>query len=467
LKGGGAILDKLERVSFGVAYEVDSTFDSDKFIKMRLRICHDGENPNKSSFEVGVFEDAKDSIKNIPVLANVIFDEDGNPQFSGHDIDIEEDKVNEGESKIVYKETPIGVIPENCNYEIKEFDGKNYVYCDAYIWREYSNYAEDIIERDKDVKLSMEILVDSYNYDGKKKVFNIKEFRYQGITFLNKDYGTGMKKALATTEVDKSAFIMMMEELNGALSDKGGNEVDERIAELLKTYGTTVEELDFDIEGMTYEEVETKLKPELFVKSFELSHGEIRYALYKLLQPVESEDSEWYFIDTVYNDKFEYTNWDGTKIYRQHYKSENDLVEFDGERIEVFQERLTKEEKDALDKMRAEFSEIKAENAELTKFKAEVLQAQREQEESAIFSKYDELIDVEDEAYSEIKKNKANFTIEQLKKEIAFIYAEKKITFTADNKIIKLGGKNKDEGDLSPYGNLFEKYNIKINKEDI
>ena len=68
------------------------------------------------------------------------------------------------------------------------------MYVDAYIWRDYSNYAEDIIERDENIKLSMEILVDKYSYDGKEK--GVQQ-RYQGITFLN-NYGTGMKDALAT-----------------------------------------------------------------------------------------------------------------------------------------------------------------------------------------------------------------------------------------------------------------------------
>ncbi len=457
---------KLNNMSFGVTYEVDESFDSDKFIKMRLRVCHDGENPNRSYFEVDTLGNAEASIKNIPILANVIFDEDGNPQFSGHDIEIEEDKVNEGETKIIYKEVPIGVVPENCNHEIKEFEGLNYVYCDAYIWREYSNYAEDIINRDTNIKLSMEILVDSYSYDGKIKLYHIKEFRYQGITFLNKDFGTGMKKALATSEDNKDTFIMIMEELKDALSDKGGNKVDEKIVELLEKYGTTVDKLDFSIEDMTYEEIEEKLKPQPFVKSFELSHGDIRYALYKLLSPVESEDSEWYFIDLVYDDKFEYVNWDGTKLFRQYYKKDGDLVEFEGERIEVYQERLTKEEKDALDEMRNKFTEMETKIQELSDFQAEVLKVQRELEESAIFDKYDELIGDEDEAYNEIKKNKDGFTIEQLKKEIAFIYAEKKINFSVNKDIIKIGGRKGENIDISPYGNIFEKYNIKINKEE-
>ena len=158
-------IKELQNVSLATTYEIDNSFDSDRFIKMRLRICHDGINPNSSFFEVENMEKAKDSIVNIPILANVIFDENNVPQFGSHDMDIEESKIAEGEYKLIYKETPIGLIPSDCNYTIEEFNDKNYVFADGYIWKSYSNYAEDIIERDKDIKLSMEILVDSFEYN--------------------------------------------------------------------------------------------------------------------------------------------------------------------------------------------------------------------------------------------------------------------------------------------------------------
>ena len=55
-------------------------------------------------------------------------------------------------------------------------------------------------------------------------------------------------------------------------------------------------------------------EPEKFVLSYELSHGEIRYALYQLLSATMETDNEWYFIDQGLDD--EYKNWEGTKIYR-------------------------------------------------------------------------------------------------------------------------------------------------------
>lgn len=473
--------EELKYISLATTYEIDDNFDSEKFIKMRLRVQHDGINPNKSNFELENIEKAKESIKNIPILAHVIEDEDGNLDFGGHDMTIEEHKMNKGEYKLIYKESPIGVIPESCNYSIEEYNGKNYVYCDAYIWKGYSNYASDIIERDKDIKLSMEILVDGFSYDAKKKIYNITDYRYQGITFLNKEFGTGMENALATTDTfaedeNKQKFIMIMEELKETLSnynknnsDEGGSKVDEKVIALLDQYNITAEELDFDVSNMAVDEVEEKLKekfnnddsqkkPEKFVKSFELSHEEIKYALYNLLVVVEQEDNEWYFIDRVYDDKFEYLNFDGTKIYRQGYKKDGDVVEFIGERIELFQERLTKEEKEALDNMRSNYSLLEEQVSALTEFKEQKLAEERKEAEEILFTQFDEKLKGVEE-YEKLKQNASDYDLDTLEKECFAILGMKISNFSTkpkQNKVKIEFSKTQEQKD--EFEDLFEKY---------
>lgn len=479
-------MNELQHLSLATTYEVDESFDSEKFIKMRLRVCHDGVNPNKSNFIVSDMENAKDSIKNIPILANVIFDEDEQPQFGGHDMTLEPNKIKEGEYKVIFQETPIGLVPENCNHEIKEFNGKNYVFVDAYIWREYSNYAEDIIERDENIKLSMEIIIDGYTFNAKDKVFNITDYRYQGITFLNKDSGTGMENALGTTgtfeEYTKQKFILMMEELKDTLSnynidktEKGGSNVDEKIIALLSEYKVTSEELPFNIEEMQFEEIEEKLKelystndldsenddnnePEKFIKSFELSHSEIRYALYQLLSPVEDEDNEWYFIDQVYDDRFEYENWEGTKIYRQGYKKEEDVVSFVGERIELFQYRLTKEEKEAIDIMRNNYSALEEEVIALREYQAIKFAEERKESEETIFSQFDDKLQGIPE-YEELKTNASSFELEDLKKECYVI-----LGIQSANNFSKPKEKNKNDKVKLDFSKKIEENHSKVDE---
>mgnify|MGYP001198098765 FL=1 len=258
------MLGTLKYLNLATTYEVDDSFDSDKFIKLRLRVCHDGINPNGTSFIVDVMDDAKESIKNIPLLAHVVFDENGQPQFGAHDMHIEKDKVNDGEYRIIYDEQPIGVIPETNNYEIAEYNGRNYVFVDCYCWRDYSNYAEAIIERDKTINLSMEIYVDEYRYNNQTKIYEILKYRYKGITLLGNSVGTGMIEAKATTEEfslkNSDKFNEMMTELNEELSKhsnhslasscmtfsnkKEDNELEEKLA-ILAMYNLKPDDLDF------------------------------------------------------------------------------------------------------------------------------------------------------------------------------------------------------------------------------
>ena len=54
--------------------------------------------------------------------------------------------------------------------------------------------------------------------------------------------------------------------------------------------------------------------------SFEISHEDIRGALFNLISVYEEEDNEWYWITNVYDDYFIFENWDGNKLYKQSYK---------------------------------------------------------------------------------------------------------------------------------------------------
>ena len=346
-------LKELQNASLATTYEIDNSFDSDRFIKMRLSICHDGINPNSSFFEVENMENAKDSIANIPILANVIFDENNVPQFGSHDMEIEESKINEGEYKLIYKETPIGLIPSDCNYTIEEFNDKNYVFADGYIWKSYSNYAEDIIERDKDIKLSMEILVDSFEYNSKDQYYKINDYRYSGITFLNNNLGTGMENALATTNSfsqnnSKEKFIIMMQELKETLdqyninnqnniTEEGGKELvdNQEKIDLLQKYNLTVETFSFNIDELSLEEIESKIK-----EQFSLSNSQLMTEIDKILQTMtEMKKNYWgelverrsfYLMDLKDDNAIVVTNsWD--TYYGVPYSLNGDIVTLDFE----------------------------------------------------------------------------------------------------------------------------------------
>lgn len=477
-------LSELNNVSLAVTYDLDESFDTDRFIKMRLRVCHDGVNPNGSNFNVDDMNSAKDTLKNIPILANVEFDENGQPQFGSHDMSIEKDKVNEGEYRMVYKEVPIGVIPETNNYEVAEYDGKNYVFVDGYVWRGYSNYAEDIIERDKNIKLSMEISVNEFTFNAAKKIYNITDYKYTGITFLNNELGTGMKNAMGTTgtfaEKDNinEKMLIIMQELNETLvafnkknTEEGGKkQMDENIV----TNATPEEQSAAPAENFEGEPAapETPASVESgapandkFVKTFELSHEDIRCGLYTLLANIETEKDDDYFIDAVYDTCFDYISWRSNTVYRQKYTKDGENVAFEGDPYEIFVEKLTADEKAALDTMRANYESMQTEVTSLRDYKAKIEAEFALAEKQEIIDKWSE--NLKDSAEFATLKDKLNeYSKEDLERECKCIFADAKASFTfsaksKDDGVIRIPIVEKDSVSSSPYGDLFDLYGTK------
>ena len=267
--------NKLKNINFNVAYDVDKQFDSDKFLKLRMRVCHDGGSPNKTNFTKETMEEANAEIEYIPILANVKYDSEGKPMFGSHDMHVEQDRLNSNEQKVIFDETPIGLVPSNAenNCTVEKFNDRYYTFVDAYVWREYSNYAEPLLENAVESKLSMEISIpeDSIAYNAKEKYWDISKYKYRGITMLNPDCGTGMANALATTGTFecsdlKEKMLVLMEQLQDCLHDynrencvKGGTD-SLKITELLEKYSKNMEDITFEIDGLTDEELEIKFK---------------------------------------------------------------------------------------------------------------------------------------------------------------------------------------------------------------
>jgi len=402
------LAEKIKNVSVATKYEIDNSFDSEKFIKLRFRVMHDGLNPNKSSFGLDVIDNAKESIKNIPILANVVEDENGEKQFGGHDAAIVEDEMNEGSFRIKYYEQPIGIIPETNNYEIREFNGRNYVMVDGYVFKDYSNYAEDIIERDEEIKISMEIMADAYEFNEQDDYFDILGYRYTAITMLNKEFDTGMIDANAekldfnADDSRKNQYLKLASELKFELENLNKNDVKNDID---VSFLGGEEGMDKNKEMNKDVNTENQNTDEMFSKTFEISHDDIRTILYGLLAPIENEDNEWYFISEVYDGYFDYSSW-GQKdsCFRQAYtKTEEDSVVFDGERVTMFVKKLTQEQLDtlaeqeaALTSLQNDFDTQAEELAELKEFKQDIEEQVSTQAKDGLYEKFGKLLNEEE-----------------------------------------------------------------------
>lgn len=500
-------MDKKDKLYFDTnceLYDKDNTYDSEKLIKLKLRVMHDSTNPNGSNFELDVINEAEPSIYGIPILAKVKFDENGQPQFMSHEMHLEIDYKDE--LRLIYDEIPIGFVPNGAFYEVKKYKDKNYVYVDCYIWRGYSNYAEDIIERDKDIKLSMEIAVDKYEFDKEKDYYDIKKYRYTGITLLGSNIGTGMIDALATTNTDNINFSIenikqkateMINQLKYDLqinhSQKGGANIpmnEELRQSILAEFNLALEQLNFEItEEMTEEELRLKLsdlvkekhdnpvpnntipaEPEI---TFSTTYRQKYEILSNLLSNKVERDNEGNVVKEIY---FWLADFDDNYIYverntwtKDNYDCDNGRysyifddanlsAELTGEFEVMIVIRVTPEENKAIQEMRNNYELMVKDYEELKQFKSDTIKDKRDIEEKEVFSKFDErLLEVED--YKKLKENCSNLTIEQIEEKCFCLVGKLTTNFSKDQKkddtIIKLPfEQHTDDVEDDGYGGL-------------
>ena len=204
---------------------------------------------------------------------------------------------------------------------------------------------------------------------------------------------------------------------------------------------------------------------EKLVRTFEISHEDVRYALYSLLGSFEEMDNEWYWISNVYDSYFVYENWEGTKIYRQDYSKDGDNVAFENERVELFKELLTASEKAELDTMRSNYAALKefkenVEKNELTAQKNELINS----EKYAVIAEKNEEGKYTNEAFAKLVSEMDNYSLSELETQIKVIHSD----FMAENSnfsakpeskmssVKVFANPNKKAKPKKRYGNLFD-----------
>ena len=120
-----------------------------------------------------------------------------------------------------------------------------------------------------------------------------------------------------------------------------------------------------DVSEISEEESQSELganevdNVDTYTLTYELSHDDIRHSLYQLLTPVGEADSTAYYIVEVFDSYFVYGDlYSGGKFYGQAYTKTEESVAFDGERYDLFMELLTAEEKAELDAMRSNYASM-------------------------------------------------------------------------------------------------------------
>lgn len=492
-------------VQVPATFEIDEDLDNDHrgMMKLKIKIFHTGLNRNGSFVSEEAAKAAMPSIKNRPVLAAIHQLDSGEWDFESHNVEIIDNE--DGTQEVNYIEKQVGSFSEDDPFfEYDKNVDKNFVCSYAYIPEQYTK-AADIIRRKNGTKNSCELAIDEFAYNAKEKFLDLKAFYVAASTLLGaKDDGTQIGEGMLGSRADIADFSMsnnsglhsnyendfmsnVLSKLDNILNhletnksqQKGEEFSPMKFEELLTKYNKTEADITFDYQNMSEEELEEAFKvfdenegesdPEqefkqgkAFTKfesgdcsiTFNISHEDIRSALYALLEPYEDSDSEWYYIESVYDDYFVYSNWSSTKIYRQGYGVSDDNVEFTGERIELFKELLTASEKAQLDAMRADYSALKTYKEEKELEEQRILKNQELANEA-----YSVLED--NEAFKKLKEDIDNYSVEEIRakaKEIFADYVIEQGQFSSKGsaKFISLNKGPAEEDIKKPYGGLLD-----------
>ena len=507
--------------SFGT-FEADAT-NTDGLMAVKLKSCHTGKNRNKSGITDDNMNKYKHTFKGRPILGAIYKTDTGEYEFRAHDM-----KVIDDGTDIEYIEQPIGVISqtEEPYLEFDEAEEKNYLMVSGTIFSDYSKAAE-ILERRRTCKCSVEIAVEELSYNCDEDYLSIDKFRFSGVTILGYEQDgvteiqEGMKGSKITIDdfsmkknsmfAAEDKLIEILEKLNVTLesfnntnqnSEKGGEKVMNKFEELLAKYGKTADEVTFEYENLSDEELEVAFKEafeeieeepatvveetvveeeieevveepidvveepvedvaeqpeENFVLQYELSHDDIRSALYSLLSAESDEDYYYTWILEVFDDKFIYQDYMENKFYRRGYSKDGENVALDENKVEVFNEWLSQAEKDALDALKADYAALKA-------FKENYDAAELKAQKDAILNREEYAILADNEAFKVLIADAEKFSVAEVETKAKAIFADHVIqtgNFSANHEGSKqtktLGlNFNKKEKKPGPYGNLFK-----------
>lgn len=211
------------------------TEDNDLIMECPLRLCHTLTNKNKSHIPEKAMKEAIPSAYNMPILGYIYKNEDDDEYyFAGHEFFVN----NDGD--VEYEESPCGTVPESAGLKLVKYDGddRSYLEGKGIVWRTYTR-AADIIEREKELSVSVELVVDELSFDSKNKELVIDKFRFSGVTILGRDRNTG-DEIQPGMENSKISITDFSETNNSVFSQN------ERVIEMLSALNEKIDNLNIN-----------------------------------------------------------------------------------------------------------------------------------------------------------------------------------------------------------------------------
>ena len=444
----------------------------DGLVKTHLKAAHVGKNKNHSQITYSSMKKNLKSIKNRPILAYI------------HQLEVDGEQKNvfgwhathEGDNgEIIYDEIPVGHVPTDAKPELV-YDAdkdKEYIETDAYLYESYTKAPEILMDADGQCPVSVEIDVYDFSYDAKEKILNIDNFVFKGITILGyyEDGSTvepameGANISLLNFNADKTAFEIDQNSMKGGKDDMGLFE------QLLEQYNVTAEDVTFEHENLTDEELKAKFeemfgsKPEeetpdsnfddgdsegsedpdendeedsgqsndtivqdeaplssikknnsvnentivysINDKEFSVSLNDKIYALSVLVNDAYSENDNAYYNVVVYDKELVMVDCWNGTAYRQSYNERAGVFSLKGDRVPVHAIYVTDTEEQQLDDIRSKYSTMSEELAKYQK-------AEEDSRKEAIINSEDWEVISDSAEFAQIKEHISEYSADEI-----------------------------------------------------
>ena len=433
-------------VSFTINECVET--DDSRFLAITIDVLHTGLNFNGSIFDKEVVDACAESIKNTPVLGYIALNPDGELDFQGHKYKLIED---ENGKRYVYAGSAYGVIPESCNYRWIEkvcSDGicREFFQVDALLWTKFDD-AVTIFERDGGKPQSMELELSSITGEEQEDgTFKFTEFKFDGCCLLS-----------STDEKIQPAMID-----SEAVAQYTVSNIAQEIKEKLQEYSL------FTAAGKELDRKEDDNMAKDVAPNFTLNLMEQLDEIHAILDEKTFRDkwgwecSQFCFVDVQDDEVIVMDRADHYRMYGMKFSMENDEIKIDFDsavrkktkyeniegagsdnEIDVFEkafdgladymnnqvEAVTKEKETA----EQNYTTVKNDYDEMKpKYDAYVADEQKRQADAAEaakdaeFAKFDQHLG-DNADYINMKKNRNDFTVEQIQNQCAILFTEKNL----------------------------------------
>ena len=410
-------------------------------------------------------EEALSSFRNRPILGYIWKDEDGNPQFDSHNMHQEEDGT------LVYDEQPIGHIRENSDVHLEydEAEDKYRVIADGFIYDDYTD-AVEILKRETHCDVSVELAVLDLSYSAEERVLDINKFVFTGVTILGKDEDTGDKvnpgMEGSNITVFKNGDVITVDASQTTeavnINENQGKEGDATVDDVNMNAQTTEEGSTVDTTPSAVRAYSVVVDGE--THNFELTLGDIQFALNRLVNETYGEADDCYYDVEVYPDSSTvvmYNWWIGNEGYRQSFEADEEgNYSLIGERETVKRVWITEAEEQQIDADRQSKADLEAQLEEIKGQLATYQEAEAKAQRQAVIESEDFAVLADTEEFQAIVAEIDNYSVSELEDKLNTLllsYAKKQFAANKpEAKPVVQFAVNDKPTKKSPYGGLFK-----------